>query len=137
MTSRRPEPSRTAPRVGPIALSIALILVAGLQTGCAEKLHRRARTPFSTTPAPADNQGAAWDVVFPGPASAGAQPAYELARRDDHLNRRDPISPAYQDAFASERLPTLDARSYLYLTRSQNRFIYFSRPPKPVRWLEP
>jgi len=136
MTIRRRAPSKPT-CWGPIALPIALtILGAGLQTGCAEKLHRRAYTPFSP-PSQASNQGAAWDVVFPGPASAGAEPDYELARRDDDLNRRDPISPAYQDAFASERLPTLDARSYLYLTRSQNRFIYFSRPPKPVRWLEP
>jgi hypothetical protein len=153
MPNRRREPSgrgRRAVRahaclgavsgsLGAILLLVLLGLVAiAVQGGCATKLHRRAAKPYFLPEGQVSAaQGSAWDGVLPGPASAGLDSGYEVARRDEGLNRRDAISPAYQDAFADERLPSLDWRSYLYLSRSQNRFLYFGRPPRQPRWIEP
>lgn len=124
--------------LGAILLLVLLGLVAvAVQGGCATKLHRRAAKPYFHQDGVAAAQGSAWEAVLPGPASGGLESGYEVARRDGRLNRRDAISPAYQGAFADERLPSLDWRSYLYLSRSQNRFLYFGRPPRQPRWIEP
>ena len=103
-----------------------LVLAASLASlvGCATPVYRRDHGPI------VGYQGNAFDVVLPGPRSRLADAGWEQTRNNDNLSEVTTADRLRAQAFPSLDGPTLARPRYIYFSRSDNRFIYFAKPPR-------
>lgn len=117
------------PKTG-LILAATAALVAG---GCATPVgHAPSEVPRVMGPA---NQGAAWDVVFSGPATtaAGELAGAEYARRDYTL-AEPPQSDLPDDAWPQPYRPDLSQTRRLFLNLSPNEVLYIQQYPSGYYW---
>jgi hypothetical protein len=121
-------------------LSLALLgALATSMVGCASKVPIRARGATGGV------QGAAWELVVPGPEVAlalAARPAGEHPFHPPYMTRRDhalgATTPSWAPVATTGSAPTtIERQRPVYLRRSFDSFLFFTSPgawPAPSPW---
>ena len=117
-------------------IMVLLVAVATTLAACATKVPIRARGASGGV------QGGAWELVVPGPEVALALAERGAADHPAYLTRRDhalgATSPSWAPvASAGRAATTIDRPRSVYLRRSYDSFLFFTRPdawPAPAPW---
>lgn len=105
------------------AVAMACILCSVLAVAACTSVPVRHRGPQAGV------GGDSWALVM-GPAAPDAY----AGRRDEHLSRRKPTDPRWQNAWADLHRPTLDNDRRLYLSNRAETIIYFRPYRAPTVW---